>query len=111
MSEEEGGRRREARDRLQKILSQAGVASRRLAEELIVQGRVQINGVTVTALGSRADPDTDEIKVDGRRIQVRKRKRYILLHKPRGYITCSAACATTSIPSAGSTTTRKGCCC
>jgi len=74
-------------ERLQKILSQAGVASRRLAEELIAQGRVQVNGITVSALGSKADPDTDEIKVDGRRIHVQKRRRYILLHKPRGYIT------------------------
>jgi pseudouridine synthase len=63
------------------------VASRRLAEELISQGRVQVNGVTVSALGTKADPDADEIKVDGRRIQGQKRKRYILLHKPRGYIT------------------------
>jgi pseudouridine synthase len=77
----------EQSERLQKILSQAGVASRRLAEELIAQGRVQVNGVTVTALGSKADPESDEIKVDGRRIQAQKRKRYILLHKPRGYIT------------------------
>jgi len=74
-------------ERLQKILSQAGVASRRLAEELIAQGRVQVNGTTVTELGSKADPDADEIKVDGRRIRTQARKRYILLHKPRGYIT------------------------
>jgi len=74
-------------ERLQKILSQAGVASRRLAEELIAQGRVQVNGVTVTALGTKAHPGADEIKVDGRRIQSEQRKRYILLHKPRGYIT------------------------
>src|SRR3954469_9662948 len=77
----------ERSERLQKILSQAGVASRRLAEELISQGRVQVNGVTVTALGTKADADSDEIKVDGRRVQAQKRKRYILLHKPRGYIT------------------------
>jgi 23S rRNA pseudouridine2605 synthase len=88
-----GGRREEVTEgaegaqRLQKILSQAGVASRRLAEELIVQGRVQINGRTVTELGTKADPGGDEIKVDGRRIHAQKRKRYILLHKPRGYIT------------------------
>jgi 23S rRNA pseudouridine2605 synthase len=74
-------------ERLQKILSQAGVASRRLSEELITQGRVQVNGRTVTELGTRADADADEIKVDGRRIHAQKRKRYILLHKPRGYIT------------------------
>jgi 23S rRNA pseudouridine2605 synthase len=79
--------RGERRERLQKILSQAGVASRRLSEELIAQGRVQVNGTTVTALGTKADPAVDEIKVDGRRIQVQQRKRYILLHKPRGYIT------------------------
>jgi len=93
MSEKRGARGAEREDdaegaqRLQKLLSQAGVASRRLAEELIAQGRVQVNGVTVTALGTKADPDADEIKVDGRRIQAQKRKRYILLHKPRGYIT------------------------
>ncbi len=75
------------KDRLQKLLSQAGVASRRLAEELIVQGRVQVNGRTVTELGTKADPDVDEIKVDGRRIKMKTRPRYILLHKPRGYIT------------------------
>ena len=48
---------------------------------------MQVNGVTVTELGTKADPDADEIKVDGRRIHAQKRKRYILLHKPRGYIT------------------------
>jgi pseudouridine synthase len=87
--QEAGGRRQnpEAAQRLQKLLSQAGVASRRLAEELIVQGRVQLNGRTVTELGTKADPDADEIKVDGRRIHTQKRKRYILLNKPRGYIT------------------------
>jgi pseudouridine synthase len=80
-SDGEGG------ERLQKILSQAGVASRRLSEELIVQGRVQVNGRTVTTLGTKADPDADEIKVDGRRIRTQQRLRYVLLHKPRGYIT------------------------
>jgi 23S rRNA pseudouridine2605 synthase len=74
-------------ERLQKILSAAGVASRRLSEELIVQGRVSVNGETVTALGTKADPSVDEIKVDGRRIKVEQRRRYILLNKPRGYIT------------------------
>jgi 23S rRNA pseudouridine2605 synthase len=87
----EGRRRPErgahAAERLQKILSAAGVASRRLSEELIVQGRVQVNGRTVTELGTKANPEVDEIKVDGRRIQVQTRKRYILLNKPRGYLT------------------------
>lgn len=73
--------------RLQKILSAAGVASRRLAEELILQGRVAVNGNTVTELGTKADPDADEIKVDGRRIKTAQRRRYVLLNKPRGYIT------------------------
>ncbi len=74
-------------ERLQKILSAAGVASRRLSEELITQGRVAVNGKTVTELGTKADPGVDEIKVDGRRIKTGQRRRYILLNKPRGYIT------------------------
>src|SRR5687767_2118626 len=74
-------------ERLQKILSAAGVASRRLSEELIAQGRVAVNGKTVTELGTKADPAVDEIKVDGRRIKTGQRRRYILLNKPRGYIT------------------------
>ena len=73
--------------RLQKILSAAGVASRRTAETLIVQGRVTVNGATVTELGSKADPVEDDIRVDGRRIKPVERQRYILLNKPRGYIT------------------------
>jgi len=73
--------------RLQKILSSAGVASRRTAETLITQGRVSVNGATVTALGSKADPATDDIRVDGRRIKPAGRPRYILMNKPRGYIT------------------------
>jgi 23S rRNA pseudouridine2605 synthase len=72
--------------RLQKILSAAGVASRRTAETLIAQGRVSVNGATVTALGTKADP-TDDIRVDGRRIKAARTNRYILLYKPRGYIT------------------------
>ena len=74
-------------ERLQKILSAAGVASRRLSEELIAQGRVSVNGTTVTELGTKADPAVDEIKVDGRRIKTGQRRRYVLLNKPRGYIT------------------------
>jgi 23S rRNA pseudouridine2605 synthase len=73
--------------RLQKILSTAGVASRRTAETLITQGRVSVNGTTVTALGTKADPTTDDIRVDGRRIKPAGRPRYILMNKPRGYIT------------------------
>lgn len=73
--------------RLQKILSTAGVASRRTAETLIGQGRVSVNGQTVTELGTKADADTDDIRVDGRRIRPLRRRRYILLNKPRGYVT------------------------
>jgi 23S rRNA pseudouridine2605 synthase len=73
--------------RLQKILSQAGFASRRAAEDFIVQGRVMVNGTTVTELGTKADLDSDEIRVDGRRIKPPRHKRYILLYKPRGYMT------------------------
>lgn len=73
--------------RLQKILSGAGIASRRAAEAYIVEGRVSVNGETVTALGTKADPDADDIRVDGRRLKPAKRRRYILLYKPRGYIT------------------------
>jgi 23S rRNA pseudouridine2605 synthase len=73
--------------RLQKILSAAGVASRRTAEELIVQGRVTVNGTTVTELGTKADPSVDDVRVDGRRVKAPKRALYILLNKPRGYIT------------------------
>lgn len=73
--------------RLQKIISTAGVASRRAAEKLIQEGRVSVNGETVRELGSKADPDVDEIRVDGRRIKGAQRLRYILLNKPRGYVT------------------------
>jgi pseudouridine synthase len=74
-------------ERLQKLLSRAGVASRRAAEQLIVEGRVTVNGVTVHELGTRADPSTDEIRVDGRRVAVAERRRYLLLNKPPGYVT------------------------
>jgi 23S rRNA pseudouridine2605 synthase len=74
------------RQRLQKILSTAGVASRRAAESYITEGRVSINGETVTELGSKADPETDDIRVDGRRIKTVRRRIYLLLYKPRGYI-------------------------
>jgi 23S rRNA pseudouridine2605 synthase len=74
-------------ERLQKILAQAGVASRRHAEELITQGRVQVNGQTVTTLGSKADPAHDHIRVDGKLLQGAERLRYFMLNKPKGYVT------------------------
>ena len=73
--------------RLQKILSTAGIASRRTAETLILDGRVTVNGKAVTELGSKADPDADEIRVDGRRVKPPAARRYLLMYKPRGYIT------------------------
>jgi pseudouridine synthase len=73
--------------RLQKLLSMAGVASRRAAEVLIAEGRVTVNGMVVTTLGAKAVPDVDTVKVDDRRIKPAARARYILLNKPRGYVT------------------------
>lgn len=75
-------------ERLQKILSAAGVASRRAAERLILDGRVSVNGRVVSGLGSKADPVADDIRVDGRRVRAAAvRRRYLLLNKPRGYVT------------------------
>ena len=73
--------------RLQKILAQAGIASRRAAEKLITEGRVSVNGETVRELGTKADPARDDIRVDRRRIRPAERLRYILLNKTRGYVT------------------------
>ena len=70
--------------RIQKILSQAGIASRRAGEQLMLEGRVTVNGVTVRELGTKADPSHDDIRVDGRRVRVVERHRYLLLNKPRG---------------------------
>jgi pseudouridine synthase len=77
-------------ERLQKILSQAGIASRRASEQLMVDGRVSVNGTTIRELGSKADPSTDDIRVDGRRIKLPEHHRYLLLNKPRGYVTTRA---------------------
>ncbi len=74
-------------ERLQKILSQAGVASRRASETLMREGRVSVNGETVRELGTKADAAHDDIRVDGRRIKIAERRRYLLLNKPRGYVT------------------------
>jgi 23S rRNA pseudouridine2605 synthase len=74
-------------ERLQKILSQAGIASRRASERLMLEGRVTVNGTTVLELGTKADPAVDDIRVDGRRIKLPERHRYLLLNKPKGYVT------------------------
>jgi len=74
-------------ERLQKILSQAGIASRRAAEKLIAEGRVTVNGTTIREMGVKADPAVDDIRVDGRRIKAPERHRYLLLNKPAGFVT------------------------
>ena len=74
------------KQRLQKLLSGAGLASRRAAEEMISAGRVTVNGVKAE-LGQSADPDTDKIALDGKSVRFGARRRYIVLHKPRGYVT------------------------
>jgi 23S rRNA pseudouridine2605 synthase len=74
-------------ERLQKILAAAGVASRRKAEEIIAAGRVSVNGATVTELGTKADPDFDEIKVDGKPLKKSQAPLYFMLNKPKGYVT------------------------
>jgi 23S rRNA pseudouridine2605 synthase len=74
-------------ERLQKILAQAGVASRRAAEQIILEGRVQVNGEIVTELGTRADPEHDHIRVDGKLLHGPEPQRYFMLNKPRGYVT------------------------
>jgi len=72
--------------RLNKLLSMYGIASRRAADDLISQGRVELNGRVVTELGTKADPDADEIKVDGRRLKAAPTKRYLLMNKPVGVV-------------------------
>jgi len=73
-------------ERLQKVLAQAGVASRRKCEELILAGKVEVNDQVVTTLGVKVDPATDVIKVNGKPIKAEK-KIYVMLHKPKGVIT------------------------
>jgi len=75
-----------SKERLQKVLAHAGVASRRKAEELISQGRVTVNGQIVTQLGTRVDPARDEIWVDGQRIQIAARRLYVMINKPQGVL-------------------------
>ncbi len=74
-------------ERLQKILASAGIASRRKSEELIASGRVEVNGQVVTELGTKADLAHDRIKVNGRLLQGPERKVYLLMNKPKGYVT------------------------
>src|SRR5262249_50039932 len=73
--------------RLQKIIAGAGVASRRSAEKLISSGQVQVNGAVVTELGTKADLETDHVRVNGKLLHAVQRHVYILLNKPEGYVT------------------------
>jgi 23S rRNA pseudouridine2605 synthase len=74
-------------ERLQKIISAAGVTSRRAAEELIREGRVRVNGTVVTELGTKADASKDHIKVDGKLINPQQPPTYLMLNKPAGFVT------------------------
>lgn len=80
-------------ERLQKLIAQAGIASRRAAEQLILEGSVTLNGEIVTELGTKADPERDHIKVRGKLINTKLSGRsnvYILVNKPKGYLSSSA---------------------
>jgi pseudouridine synthase len=77
-------------ERLQKVLAAAGVASRRVSEQLIVAGRVTVNGAVVTELGSRVDPAVDKVAVDGTAVQLDPGKRYVMLNKPTGVVSSLA---------------------
>lgn len=80
-------------ERLQKLIAQAGIASRRAAEEMIANGEVSVNGEIVTELGTKADPEVDHIKVGGKLINKKLEKRanaYILVNKPKGYLSSAA---------------------
>lgn len=80
-------------ERLQKLIAQAGIASRRHAEELIAAGEVTVNGKVVTEMGTKADPETDHIKVGGKLINPsleRREKAYILLNKPKGHLSSAS---------------------
>jgi len=74
-------------ERLQKIIAAAGIASRRKAEELIRSGLVTVNGHTITELGSKADPERDHIRVNGKLLRGSERHVYLLMNKPKGYVT------------------------
>ena len=77
-------------ERLQKIIAAAGIASRRKAEEIITRGLVSVNGQTVTTLGTKADPEVDHIKVNGKPLRGPERHVYVVLHKPKGYVTTAS---------------------
>lgn len=83
---ESGGQDAPEGVRLQKALANAGVASRRVIEQYIVEGRIRVNGAVVTELGSRIDPENDLVDVDGTAVQLQADKRYVMLNKPTGVV-------------------------
>lgn len=87
LSPQKAGPGKAGPERLQKIIAAAGICSRRKAEELITEGRVQVNGQIVTELGTKADISKDHIRVDGKLLQGGERLRYYMVNKPKGYIT------------------------
>src|SRR3989338_5491027 len=76
-----------AEERLQKFLANAGVTSRRKAEELIKKGKVKVNGITITELGTKVDPDKDKVVFGEKVITISNQYTYIMVNKPKGYIT------------------------
>lgn len=89
--------------RLQRFLARAGVASRRGSENLMTAGRVRVNGVVVTELGSKVDPAVDHVTVDGREVRLAQKPAYIMLNKPAGYLTTMSdphgrACVASLVP-------------
>ena len=74
-------------ERLQKILSRAGIASRRAAERVLAEGRITVNGVTVTEVGTKADLERDDVRVDGVRVRPPQAPVYLALNKPKGVVT------------------------
>ena len=77
-------------ERLQKYLAHAGVASRRQAEELIIAGKVKVNGKIETTLGTKIDPVKDKVELDGKKVKPLKKLVYALLNKPKGYVTTTS---------------------
>jgi len=75
------------KERLQKIIAASGISSRRVAEKMILDGRVTVNDAVMRQLGTKADIDADEVRVDGKLILPEVSKVYLMLHKPRGYVT------------------------
>ncbi len=96
--------------RLNKILAQAGLTSRRGADRLVAEGRVVVNGLRVTTPGVLVDPAVDRVEVDGRPLPASEPHEYFVVYKPRGYVT-SGERGRASARSAGSTSTSRASCC